>query len=59
MVQASLSDLRNVGGEFWMRGWRCIQCGEILDATILANRQVRHKPEVNRSRQNLGPIAFR
>jgi len=28
-----------IGGENFL-GWRCIQCGEIIDEVILENRQV-------------------
>ena len=59
MAQACLSDLRNGTGEIWMHGWRCLLCGEILDATILANRRSRPKPGPIRSRQTARPIPVR
>lgn len=30
-------------GKYNFIGWRCLICGEILDAVILANRKFRHR----------------
>jgi hypothetical protein len=32
-------DLLDRGGHFDFRAWRCVQCGEFIDAVILQNRQ--------------------
>lgn len=39
MVEEHLFDVQNPSGEVWIGGWRCVNCGEIVEATIMHNRQ--------------------
>lgn len=56
MAETSMLDLHSNNGEVWALGWRCMACGEIIDSTIVANRQWPARSTVNRSRQKVGPI---
>lgn len=39
MVQDHFIDMASDNGGLWVTSWRCISCGEVLDQTILKNRQ--------------------
>jgi hypothetical protein len=41
MVLDDLIDLRESFVPMWMRGWRCIACGNIVDPLILRHRRAR------------------
>ncbi|HXC61599.1 MAG TPA: hypothetical protein VNV63_02895 [Nitrospiria bacterium] len=51
MVYEVFEDLRDDTGQLNFQGWRCIICGEILDPTILSNRELRRGPMVARNRK--------
>ena len=38
MIDDCFRDLLDETGEIAFRGWRCIHCGEIVDAVIVRNR---------------------
>jgi hypothetical protein len=44
MVRERLFDLRDDMGEFAFEAWRCLICGEVCDAVILANRVAPPRP---------------
>ena len=33
-------DLHESGGEWWLQGWRCINCGYVFDPVLEKNRQL-------------------
>jgi hypothetical protein len=40
MVADDLIDIRESSIPMWMRGWRCVACGNIIDPLILRHRMV-------------------
>jgi hypothetical protein len=38
MVRDSFVDLRDDTGRTWFEGWRCINCGEVIDSVVLTHR---------------------
>lgn len=40
MVLDDLIDMRESSIPMWMRGWRCVSCGNIVDPLILRHRMV-------------------
>ncbi|WP_121989568.1 hypothetical protein [Nitrospira lenta] len=43
MIRDSFCDLRDDTGTVVFQGWRCVNCGEVVDAVVLAHR--RNHPE--------------
>lgn len=39
MVNQAFEDLKETG-DFFFYGWRCVNCGEIIDPVIASNRGV-------------------
>ena len=40
MVEDYFIDLYWTGGLMWMKGWRCMNCGHVVDPLIEANRRL-------------------
>lgn len=40
MARDHFLDLQESGGEWWMEGWRCINCGHVFDPVVEQNRQL-------------------
>ena len=40
MVADSLIDLQESSIPMWMKGWRCVSCGNIVDPLILRQRMI-------------------
>jgi hypothetical protein len=40
MVSDHLIDIRESSIPMWMRGWRCVACGNIVDPLILRHRMI-------------------
>lgn len=40
MVVDHLIDIRESSIPMWMRGWRCVACGNIVDPLILRHRMI-------------------
>lgn len=40
MVTDSLVDLRESSIPMWMKGWRCVSCGNIVDPLIQHHRMI-------------------
>jgi len=40
MVTDSLIDLLESSIPMWMKGWRCVSCGNIVDPIILKHRMI-------------------
>lgn len=38
MVRDSFVDLRDDTGRLKFQGWRCVNCGEVVDPVVLAHR---------------------
>ena len=38
MVVDHFIDMEDTGG-LWMRGWRCVTCGEVVDPKIMRHRR--------------------
>lgn len=53
MAYDNFQDLNDDTGELSFAGWRCMICGEILDAVIASNRTNRTTPLQNRNRKFL------
>jgi hypothetical protein len=59
MVPDVFEDLRDDTGALCFYGWRCVICGEILDKTILDNREAAAPPfpRSERKRKSFLPMA--
>jgi hypothetical protein len=40
MVVDHFIDMQDDGGGLWMRGWRCVSCGNVLDPMIYRHRMI-------------------
>jgi hypothetical protein len=40
MVTDNLIDIRESGIPMWMKGWRCVSCGNIVDPLIQQHRMI-------------------
>ena len=40
MVTDSLIDLLESSVPMWMKGWRCVSCGNIIDPLIMKHRMI-------------------
>ena len=40
MARDHFLDLLESGGEWWMEGWRCINCGFVFDPVVEHNRRL-------------------
>jgi len=40
MVEDQFFDLQGAQGFMWMKGWRCMNCGHVVDPIIEANRRL-------------------
>jgi len=40
MVPDDLIDMRESYHPMWMRGWRCVACGDVVDSLILHHRMI-------------------
>jgi len=40
MTEEDFHDFEETEGFMWMRGWRCVNCGEAVDPLIEANRRL-------------------
>jgi hypothetical protein len=40
MARDHFLDLQQSGGEWWMEGWRCINCGHVFDPVVEQNRRL-------------------
>jgi hypothetical protein len=40
MVVDDLIDMRESYHPMWMRGWRCVACGNVVDPLILRHRMI-------------------
>jgi hypothetical protein len=38
MARDHFLDLQESGGEWWLEGWRCINCGYVFDPVLEKNR---------------------
>ena len=39
MVEDHFIDMHWTGGLMWMKGWRCMNCGHVVDPLIEANHR--------------------
>jgi hypothetical protein len=42
MVADNLIDIQESSVPMWMKGWRCVSCGNIVDPLILRHRIIQH-----------------
>ena len=40
MARDHFLDMQQSGGEWWMEGWRCINCGHVYDPVVERNRRM-------------------
>ena len=40
MARDHFLDLQESGGEWWLEGWRCINCGHVFDPVLEKNRKL-------------------
>lgn len=50
MIRDSFLDLRDDMGSLQFDGWRCVNCGEVLDPVVLAHRMNPPAPYRGRTR---------
>lgn len=41
MIVDSYIDMGSSGDSLWLRAWRCVNCGEVIEPGIVMNRTVR------------------
>jgi hypothetical protein len=46
MVADNLIDIRESGIPMWMKGWRCVSCGNIVDPLIQKHRMIQQSRAV-------------
>jgi hypothetical protein len=51
MIFEVFQDMQDDTGKISFSGYRCLICGEILDPVIVANRQNRPAPLLNKNRK--------
>jgi hypothetical protein len=39
MARDHFLDLQESGGDWWLEGWRCINCGHVYDPVVEQNRR--------------------
>ena len=44
MAEDHFIDLQETGGLMWMKGWRCLNCGQVVDPLIEQNRRLQEAP---------------
>ncbi len=54
MVSVNLDDIDGPTHQEPLIGWRCLQCGEVLDPVIMGNRRTPKNPAKNRARLPCG-----
>lgn len=40
MARDHFLDLQESGGDWWLEGWRCINCGHVYDPVVEQNRRL-------------------
>jgi hypothetical protein len=40
MARDHFLDLQESGGDWWLEGWRCINCGHVYDPVVERNRRL-------------------
>jgi len=40
MARDHFLDLQESGGDWWLEGWRCINCGHVFDPVVENNRRL-------------------
>ena len=40
MARDHFLDLQESGGDWWLEGWRCINCGHVYDPVLEHNRRL-------------------
>lgn len=40
MARDHFLDMQESGGEWWLEGWRCINCGHVFDPVLERNRRM-------------------
>ena len=40
MARDYFLDLQESGGDWWLEGWRCINCGHVYDPVVEQNRRL-------------------
>ena len=51
MVVDHYIDMQDDSGNLWMRAWRCVSCGDVLDAQIRSRRLLLSTRETELSRE--------
>jgi hypothetical protein len=42
MVSDNFLDIKESSQPMWMKGWRCVSCGNVVDPLILKHRMAQH-----------------
>ena len=58
MVSDNLIDLRESYQPMWMRGWRCIACGNIVDPLILRHRAIQEQGVLQPSMRETSSLLY-
>ena len=40
MARDHFLDMQESGGDWWLEGWRCINCGHVYDPVVEKNRRI-------------------
>jgi hypothetical protein len=58
MVVDNLIDMRESYHPMWMRGWRCVACGNIVDPLILRHRMIQESGALDLLKVEAPPLAY-
>jgi hypothetical protein len=50
MAQDHFMDMKDISESFWILGWRCLNCGEVLDPCIKARRALKGELKLSKRR---------
>ncbi len=56
MARDHFLDLQESGGEWWMEGWRCINCGHVFDPVLERNRRLHAAAQASADVQPTAPL---
>jgi hypothetical protein len=56
MARDHFLDLQESGGEWWLEGWRCINCGHVFDPVLERNRRLHAEALASTASQAAGSL---
>jgi hypothetical protein len=58
MVVDDLIDMRESYHPMWMRGWRCVACGNVIDPLIVRHRMVQEAGALRLLKVEAPPLPY-